>query len=157
MSRLLTLSRKATLMDRPSPKTCLARQMLLYRREGLIHRRNAQCVSHIDSPCSSGPSLRSISPHIQGIAACSFQSVTGQWRRQGDRHRASAESCFRGFETAGRCTQYSWWPIVGPSSAGCSTATPGGSAKAIDQSGPPLAAIFYRRADSFGPHFDRCR
>ena len=35
-------------MDRSLTKMCLARQMLLYRRERLIHRRNAQCVSHIE-------------------------------------------------------------------------------------------------------------
>ena len=78
-------------MERPLTKTCLARQMLLYRRERLIHRRNAQCVSDIDSPCFQDPvsdqspqtfkeSLLAVSRALPGTGAAS-EAGTGRLQK----------------------------------------------------------------------------
>ena len=45
MSKPLTRMTKAISIESAMGKSYLARQMLLYRREGRVHRRTAQCVS----------------------------------------------------------------------------------------------------------------
>jgi hypothetical protein len=116
-------------------KICLARQMLLYRRERRIHRQNARCVSRGDSSCFACASLRSVPADIQRIIACGFQSIFeyGRCEPGGYRYRVPAETCFAGSETTAICP---CCPVGGFSSEDRAGASPGGSATVVDQSGP---------------------
>jgi hypothetical protein len=116
-------------------KICLARQMLLYRRERRTHRRNARCVSRGNSSCFACASLRSVPADIQRIIACGFQNIFeyGRCEPRGRRNRVPAETCFAGSETIAICP---CCPVCGSSSEGRAGASQSGSATVVDQSGP---------------------
>ena len=116
-------------------KICLARQMLLYRRERRTHCQNARCVSRGDSSCFAGASVRSVSANIQRILACGFQSIFeyGRCEPGGHRYRVPSQTCFAGFETAAVCPCF---PVGGSSSEDRAGASAGGSATVVGPSGP---------------------
>jgi hypothetical protein len=139
-------------------RICLARQMLLYRRERRTHRRNARCVSRGDSNCFSGASLRSIPADIRRFNARGFQSIFKYERREPGwhRHRIPAETCFAGCETTALHAPCPYGPVAGSSSEDSAAASPGGSATAVDQSNSNPDTAAPGRTWSFCERFDRC-
>jgi hypothetical protein len=150
MSMLLNRMRNEIPMDSALTKICLARQMLLYRREGLFHPRNVQRAYRGDAPCFPGASLRSVPADIQGINGCGIQTISRYGRREPGRHRCGspADTGCRDCEIAVRQAPAPRFPVPGSSSADGAAAS-GRSATVVDQFSPHPNAATSGRGGSF--------